>query len=493
MALDTRGFMTGALAGFNTMERYQARKDNKERTDRLDEENNRRYNETNARANKQESRLSDAHKFNYGANGEKGYIQKKSEQELKLNSAQIASHRSKAEIDKDTFEQNKRIAKNNEDRAWRQEMKPVIEQHWITAQQSGNWNDPFWDTPQIENTVYDPRLMTTERIKVIENAVKWGDKFSNGELKTKEDNKQMVDAMAAVYRPNFKASIGTTDVKTGKVIKDNVFKSFDIVADIDENQPGDQPGFVMMGSVTYEGDPEGTPPVDKPITVNRSTDQNDNVKVVSVADFMADIGNHGKMARMVASSNVGDAMFNKNDANIEYKQQKSLKYFQASAALGKERAKAISEDNAATGGSNAIVISAAFEEQEQALVSNMYSDNGSGANNFGKEAVEWSQGNGAKSEFILHLLQQGLPIERMSKQALENNFNEQQNNNNKVPKQPAVNSPAIVDNPYNPNNNQRNGAILQSILSQGANQPSASGKNNPTNGILGGQKVQNLP
>ena len=124
--LDTRGFMDGAMQGFEMMDRYYDRKDDNKRRDQL-------LSLKQAQAQREQQ----AHDFNYGGNGKKGYLQKKADQDFSLNEARIDNQRSQIEIREAQLNETKRVNQYNEFRTWRTDNKPQIESMWLDRVYNG--------------------------------------------------------------------------------------------------------------------------------------------------------------------------------------------------------------------------------------------------------------------------------------------------------------------------------------------------------------------
>ncbi|MDW6094065.1 hypothetical protein SBX64_16115 [Vibrio rhizosphaerae] len=335
MALDTRGLMDGALRGFEMMDNYYRNQHSQKYADeqmKMARENQamslKAHDQQMKLAQERSDRERSEFDAKYGpadANGNRtgGWLAKQQEQQGKLADAQLAANKSKQELNKYQLNQQQKTNYINEN-------LPVLQSSWGRWMTTGESDDIF-DNEFIKGSSYDPRRYLSPKINdafdVIESKLP---QITQGQIKS--DDPEFVSALGVMYEGQIKASVGQQDPITGKTIKDAKLGGVHLASDIDPHQPGDQPGIVLTTMVDYGAGKW----VAKPITNNRSTDQNDAVKVIPLERAMKDITSQLALRRQVASSDAYKTLFNKGN-------KKQSKYEDAVVDLQKEKVKALNQ------------------------------------------------------------------------------------------------------------------------------------------------------
>ena len=301
--LDTRGFMDGALRGFEVMDNYYNHQHSLRQADErlaMEKENHKQ----SQKQSEQSLRLADERaareqvKFeaDYGTKGEDGKYtggrlanqaeQKKKEFDLEKKKTNAALALSQAQTDeaKARVARQKRLDKREEDKRFKTQNKPFIDSAWdklgrgetLTEKETEVLNDP-----RIKGTSFDPYSYSPDKANKIKTAhIQLGEVIDG---KRDKNDSDFLDNMSVVWENELKKSVGQT-ATNGKVIAGNKLARVDFIADIDPNMDGEQPGIVLGVVSTYEDGSQSERPV--PITQNRTTEQSDNVKVIPLKDAM---------------------------------------------------------------------------------------------------------------------------------------------------------------------------------------------------------------
>lgn len=180
----------------------------------------------------------------------------------------------------------------------------------VTAQEvEAAWNDfiktgnisPVFDDPSIAGTAYDIRRYTPELMTAFSQIVKLMPQVIGG----KQKPSVLIDALNLIYRRNIDKVIGQKD-ESGETIAKAQLVHIDLLADIDPNTAGDQPGIVLAIEVFYE---DGTSGGVRPITKNRSTSKNDNPMIIPLQSAIGDLSGQLALAQKLMHSDHYQSLF----------------------------------------------------------------------------------------------------------------------------------------------------------------------------------------
>ena len=352
MGLDTRGFMDGALRGFDVMDRHYDRKDREadrkdslriaqeqrdendrrynqsvERQDRLDTQSNERYTTEQARVTKLDAREDQRYKD-------------RTQRQNRADAIAAESHKSQSDYNKVKLSQLQRqqfLADNS----------VLLDAGWSKYQETGEI-DPIFEDPNVKGGAYDIMRYTPKVLTSFRNVEANMPKVLSGELNADS----LVGDLDNIYRTNLDAIVGSKDA-SGKVIASTKLARVTQQADIDPKREGEQPGLVLAMEVFYE---DGSSGGIRPVTNNRSTGADDSVMVIPLESAMKDLTGQLSMARKVATSPYYEKLFLSgkktkeqrevgkeyrgaiNDAHTEYGKAKS-KLLEVSVTMDPEQAK----------------------------------------------------------------------------------------------------------------------------------------------------------
>lgn len=339
MALDTRGFVDGALQGFQAAEGYYQRKKDNERQDRLDERDEQRYQYEKTRLSQLDEqdrkRYESETAYNRSRNAQ---ADKRADAELTLRQieakqrgtlldAQISTQKSNKELHDFELGRKKKLA-------FMEENIPVIEAMTERYMETGEL-DPIFDNEHIEGSAYDPRRYTPRVVQAAFDIYRAMPKLNDGSLSYHDP--VFTKALGVLYERNIKQGIGDVDPETGKVIKDKEYLRHDFVADIDPNQEGEQPGVVFGLKVTYE---DGTSQV-APVTKGRKPGAGQSVMVIPLTDMIRDVGEQTKKAMQFYTSDHYSRLFSPKDKNESADIEKQWRT--ARTEIEKDRAEALNQ------------------------------------------------------------------------------------------------------------------------------------------------------
>ncbi|MGF1727082.1 hypothetical protein [Photobacterium nomapromontoriensis] len=175
-----------------------------------------------------------------------------------------------------------------------------IEAAWGEFIKTGEIN-PIFDDPAIINTAYDIKRYTPELMQAFSQVAKLMPQVISG----KQKPAVLIDALNLVYRKNIDKVIGQKD-ESGKTIVKAQLAHIDLLADIDPNMAGDQPGIVLAIEVFYE---DGSSGGVRPITKNRSTAKDDNPMVIPLQSAMGDLSGQLALAQKLMHSDHYQSLF----------------------------------------------------------------------------------------------------------------------------------------------------------------------------------------
>lgn len=182
--------------------------------------------------------------------------------------------------------------------------------HETTAQEiEAAWNDfiktgnisPVFDDPSIVGTAYDIKRYTPELMTAFSQIVKLMPQVIKGQQKPAV----LIDALNLIYRRNIDKVVGQKD-ESGKIIAKAQLVHIDLLADIDPNIAGDQPGIVLAVEVFYK---DGTSGGVRPITKNRSTAKDDNPMIIPLQSAIGDLSGQLALAQKLMLSDHYQSLF----------------------------------------------------------------------------------------------------------------------------------------------------------------------------------------
>ncbi|KYN82298.1 ATPase [Vibrio cidicii] len=418
MALDTRGFVDGALQGFQAAEGYYQRKKDNERQDRLDERDEQRYQYEKTRLSQLDEqdrkRYESEAAYNRSRNAQ---ADKRADAELTLRQieakqrgtlldAQISTQKSNKELHDFELGQKKKLA-------YLQENMPVIQSNLKSFMETGQL-DPMFDHEYIKGSAYDPRRYTPRVVQAAFDIYRAMPKLNDGSLSYHDP--VFTKALGVLYERNIKQGIGDVDPETGKVIKDKEYLRHDFVADIDPNQEGEQPGVVFGLKVTYE---DGTSQV-APVTKGRKPGAGQSVMVIPLTDMIRDVGEQTKKAMQFYTSEHYSRLFSPKDKNESADIEKQWRT--ARTDIETDRAEALNQlMNPSPEQIKAV--NDRFNERRTAI-DQIYGKLGGESGGVGghkNAASQWAGNDPQKQQFIAEL-GQTMDVAKIPVEALEHNY-----------------------------------------------------------------------
>jgi hypothetical protein len=435
MALDTRGFMDGALQGFNVMDRYYTNQHSLKQADErmeMDKANNAaslKHYDQQRRESEQSMKLRDAKAaqdsqlfdIEYGKVDENGIrtggrVAEKDKQESQLTSAQISAQKAsmaanQAQTKYNNYKYNQQVRID-----FKNTKMPIIMNAWDRFGTS-NEVDEILDNPHIKDGELDPRRYLDKKVdqafRVIGTLMP---EVANGNIKPNDP--RFADAIGVMWDRNIKAVIGQVDPVTGKTIKDAKYGGVNLVQDIDPNREGDQPGLVVTSLVDY-GDGKFIP---KPITNNRSTDQSDTVMVIPVETAMKDITSQLRLWRKATTTEAYKKVF----GNTKESKEAVAHYQEQAAKIENTRLTSIGKIDSTMGDYDDQVAKINSEaSQAKVNLQQLYIGDPKGVGDDGKKDTVsqvpalWSGGDKTKQSFLRAMLKEGIDINSMTKEELD--------------------------------------------------------------------------
>lgn len=424
MQLDTRGFMDGALRGFDMMERHYQNQQSLRQADermKMDKENHtlglKEHDQQMRLRDAQEQRANEEYDLKYGAVGEDGKrtggtYQEDRDRQLKLSDAQLAANQAQQKLSEYKLNQAKKAD-------YIQSNLPLIKNAWDRFNKTGEVDDVL-KSEYVAGGPYDPNRYLDKNVNqafdVIETKLP---ELVQG--KGNMNDPEFVNALGVMYQDNVKAVVGQQDPITGKTIKDAKLGGVNLAQDIDPNTPGDQPGLILTTMVNY-GDGNW---VAKPITNNRSTDQNDTVKVIPIEAAMQDITGQLGLRRQAATSKAYKDVFGEPDKTRMKEVQPKID--SAIIDLEKERAKALSGlDKVALTpeqyDASVQDINAQFDDAKRNVVSAFTQQSTQPGNQASTNVPAWANGDPQKIEFAKGLQAYGYDVGSMSTKEIDDMY-----------------------------------------------------------------------
>lgn len=412
MALDTRGIADGFIRGFEATDGYYNRKKEmglREEDARMRKESH----QVGLKSVEQQMQLRDSQEQRAQGQYEHGLRayddqQKLAAQQEKRNqeahSANMGLKDASTSLHKFRLEHEKRAAFISEN-------MPLIQAKW---QDLANGGDDFslFDASEIKGSAYDPRRYLNPKLQEARGVIEERMQSASGIDEFFSDPKA-IEAVGAFYEPNAKKVIGTKSAD-GRVIKNARLGGVHLAQDINPDIPGDQPGIVMSIDVDY-GDGKW---IRKPVTENRSSAQDDFVKVIPLEHAMQDLMGQMKYAKMATFTNAYQQKFGSPDDGSK---QMEAEMRRALLEIDKAEAKAIANGE----------ISPEMRDQFndlRAQATQRYNPNGkvTKENNDTSDKpayIEWALSDERKRAFIQDIIDDGIDLSSVSPEVLENAFN----------------------------------------------------------------------
>lgn len=413
MSLDTRGIADGFIRGFEATDGYYNRKKEmglREEDARMRKESH----QVGLKSVEQQMQLRDSQEQRAQGQYEHGFRayddqQKLAAQQEKRNqeahSANMGLKDASTSLHKFRLEHEKRAAFISEN-------MPLIQAKW---QDLANGGDDFsvFDAPEIKGSAYDPRRYLDPKLQQAREVIE--DRMQNtAGIDGFFSDPKAVEAVGVFYEPNVKRVIGEKSAD-GRVIKNAKLGGVHLAQDISPDIPGDQPGIVMSIDVDY-GDGKW---VRKPVTENRSSAQNDFVKVIPLEHAMQDLMGQMKYAKMATFTNAYQQQFGAPDDGSKQMEAELRKLL---ADIDNAEAKAIANGE----------ISPEMRDQFndlRAQATQRYNPNGkvTKENNDTSDKpayIEWALSDERKRAFIQDIIDDGIDLSSVSPEVLENAFNE---------------------------------------------------------------------
>ncbi|QPL52398.1 ATPase [Vibrio navarrensis] len=390
MALDTRGFVDGALQGFQVAEGHYQRKKDNERQDRLDERDEQRYQYEKTRL----SQLDEQDRKRYESEAKRADAdltlrQIEAKQRGTLLDAQISTQKSNKELHDFELGQKKKLA-------FMQENMPVIQSNLKGFMETGQL-DPIFDHEYLKDSAYDPRRYTPRVMQAAFDIEATMPKVLDGTISYRDP--AFTKSLGVLLERNVKQGIGDVDPESGKKIANKEYLRHDFIADIDPNREGDQPGVVIGLKVTYE---DGTSQV-APVTEGRKPGASEAAKVIPLDALMKDVTGQLSMAKQFfTSEHYANLFADKGGKNGD---EVGKQWREAVTDLEKDRTKAINELMDPTP-EQIEALNVRFNER-RTVIDQIYGKLGvesGGANNQAMNAAsQWAGNDPQKQQFINEL------------------------------------------------------------------------------------------
>ena len=290
--------LDGAMAGFNMMERHKARIGNENRLSRLDEQNESRYQDSQARLSDMDKQKADQYQDTVDYRKETA---KNTADYRKKTTENTANYRN--------WQQNK------QDKAttWAQDQQ-LIGVGWDYFRSNGQISPEHEEMFQ-RNPGYDPRTFQNPEMR---NNIKALSQKMEGVVKTGKmsevNNPENIQLFNSVFKDKFSSSIGTADPVSGKVIKDVNFAGF-----VPTEDKSHSVSFAL--NITYE---DGSTEI-KPRTQGGTTEQDDPVLTMKPDELIASIQAKSMMADMIERPEYWDKMGNSVGDSLNKRRQQSYR------------------------------------------------------------------------------------------------------------------------------------------------------------------------
>ncbi|HDY7620013.1 TPA: ATPase [Vibrio vulnificus] len=415
MALDTRGFVDGAIRGFETGERYYQRKRDNERRDMLDERENARYQQQQTRLSQIDAKNDERYNQEIAYRDEQA---KKEEQRYQDRLKTEASERTKRDklLDVQISAQQSNQAlhdfelKQKQKLTYLQDNLPLIQSSLKNYMETGEV-DPMFDHEYLKGSAYDPRRYTPRVVQAAFDIESTMPKVLDGSISYRDP--AFTQSLGVLLERNVKQGIGDTDPVTGKVIKDKQYLRHDFVADIDPNREGEQPGVVVGLKVTYE---DGSSKI-APVTEGRKPGADQSVKVIPLDVLMKDVTGQISLAKQFFTNDHYANLFNAKDGKS--KDELGKQWRDAVTTLEQDRTKALNELMDPTP-EQVDALNARFNERRN-VIDQVYGRVAGGTSDKAP-AMQWAGNDPQKQQFIAEL-GQTMDVAKIPVEALEHNYN----------------------------------------------------------------------
>lgn len=408
MTLDTRGFMDGALRGFETGQRYYQQQRDNERRDTLDERNELRYQDQQARLDERDERADQRYQDERDYRTERDKVaddryKTESARQQKLTDVQIAQANSAKSLNDYKLSQEKKTA-------YLSESLPIIQGAAQRFIETGEV-DPVFDNEYVKGSAYDPRRYTPRIVQAAFDVEQAMPQVLNGSLSYKDPS--FVKSVGTLLERNVKQGIGDTDPQTGKVIKDKQYLRHDFVGDIDPNREGDQPGVVVGLKVTYE---DGTTR-NAAVTEGRGAGTDQTVKVIPLEQFMQDVTGQISLAKGYFDNDNYARLFNPTDKKS--RDEMSKQYRDAVTEIEKDRSEALGLLNSPSE-DELKAVNDRFDRRRQ-VIEQVYGRVNASSGERQTAAAAWA-GNDPNKKGFLEAMSAQMDVSNMSPETLEQNY-----------------------------------------------------------------------
>lgn len=408
MALDTRGFMDGALRGFETGQRYYQQQRDNERRDTLDERNEQRYQDQQARLDERDERADQRYQDERDYRTERDKVaddryKTESARQQKLTDVQIAQANSAKSLNDYKLSQEKKTA-------YLSENLPLIQGAAQKFIETGEVDSVF-DNEYVKGSAYDPRRYTPRIVQAAFDVEQAMPQVLNGSLSYKDPS--FVKSVGTLLERNVKQGIGDTDPQTGKVIKDKQYLRHDFVGDIDPSREGDQPGVVVGLKVTYE---DGTTR-NAAVTEGRGVGTDQAVKVIPLEQFMQDVTGQISLAKGYFDNDNYARLFNPTDKKSQ--SEMSKQYRDAVTEIEKDRSEALGLLNAPSE-DELKAVNDRFDRRRQ-VIEQVYGRVNASSGEQQTAAAAWA-GNDPNKKGFLEAMSAQMDVSNMSPETLEQNY-----------------------------------------------------------------------
>ncbi|MGL0931825.1 ATPase [Vibrio vulnificus] len=415
MGLDTRGFMDGALQGYEVSERHYQRKRDNERRDMLDERENTRYQQQQTRLSQIDAKNDERYNQEIAYRDEQA---KKEEQRYQDRLKTEASERTKRDklLDVQISAQQSNQAlhdfelKQKQKLTYLQDNLPLIQSSLKNYMETGEV-DPMFDHEYLKGSAYDPRRYTPRVVQAAFDIESTMPKVLDGSISYRDP--AFTQSLGVLLERNVKQGIGDTDPVTGKVIKDKEYLRHDFVADIDPNREGEQPGVVVGLKVTYE---DGSSKI-APVTEGRKPGADQSVKVIPLDVLMKDVTGQISLAKQFFTNDHYANLFNAKDGKS--KDELGKQWRDAVTTLEQDRTKALNELMDPTP-EQVDALNARFNERRN-VIDQVYGRVAGGTSDKAP-AMQWAGNDPQKQQFISEL-SQSMDVAAISSEELEHNYN----------------------------------------------------------------------
>ncbi|MBE3662192.1 ATPase [Vibrio navarrensis] len=413
MALDTRGFVDGALQGFQTAEGYYQRKKDNDRRDKLDEREEQRYQQQQTRLSQLDAKSDKRYEEEVAFRNAQTEKEERRYQDRLKNEAAERTQRGKL-IDLQTDTANFELGQKKK-LAFMQENMPVIQSNLKGFMETGQL-DPIFDHEYLKDSAYDPRRYTPRVMQAAFDIEATMPKVLDGTISYRDP--AFTKSLGVLLERNVKQGIGDVDPESGKKIANKEYLRHDFVADIDPKREGDQPGVVIGLKVTYE---DGTSQV-APVTEGRKPGASEAAKVIPLDALMKDVTGQLSMAKQFfTSEHYANLFADKGGKNGD---EVGKQWREAVTDLEKDRTKAINELMDPTP-EQIEALNVRFNER-RTVIDQIYGKLGGKSGGENDQAMnaasQWAGNDPQKQQFIAEL-GQTMDVAKIPAEALEHNYN----------------------------------------------------------------------